>query len=69
MTFATRNVLPRNPFTDLAAAPRTRESFVQVRLLRALYFGGVLRAVGSIVTVSEFDANNLTALKRAEIVI
>lgn len=47
----------------------TREGkLVKIRLLRKLYFGGVLKDEGDIVTVRESSALDLQVIKRAVIV-
>ena len=60
-----------NPLTDLAPTPslEIREGKrVKVRLLRSLFFGGTRHDAGDVVTVGEFDALDLRALGRGEIV-
>ena len=71
MSFATRSARPRNMLVDLAPTPdlRTREGKqVRVRLLRSLYFYGIKREAGDELELTEFEAMNLRALKRGEIV-
>ena len=60
-----------NPLTNLGPLPSllVREGkSVRVKLKRSLYFGGVKHDAGDVVFVTEFEALNLRALGRAEIV-